>query len=105
LELLESLNQRGKTKLILNRASEDMGITVTEAEETLDFLVAAQIPSEGKIVVPALNEGIPFVLSNPNSRVSLALQQVLKIVLLDKGYQDELKEQRVSKNLFRRIFK
>jgi pilus assembly protein CpaE len=81
-----------------------MGIKISDAEETLDFLIAAHIPSDGKIVVPALNEGIPFVLSNPTARVSLALQHVLKLVSLNMGHQDDLKEER-GKSLFRRIFK
>ncbi|MDD2433347.1 MAG: response regulator, partial [Clostridia bacterium] len=91
LELLESLQHLGKTKLILNRASDDMGITIADAEETLDFLIAGYIPSEGKIVVPALNEGIPFVLSHPTARVSRAVQEVSNLVVNDKGYQEDLK--------------
>lgn len=104
LELLNSLNHRGKIKLVLNRASDDMGITVADAETTLDFYIVTQIPSEGRIAVPALNEGIPFVLSNPLSKVSQALQRIAEIVSKDEGYQDELKAQR-EKKLFSRFFK
>ncbi|MDD2401483.1 MAG: response regulator [Clostridia bacterium] len=104
LGILESLHQKGKAKLVLNRASEDMGITSKDAEETIEFLIAAQVPSEGKIVVPALNEGIPFVLSNPTAKVSLALQNLSEIVIKDRGYQNDLYE-RKSTNFFRRLFK
>ncbi|MGI6605567.1 MAG: response regulator [Peptococcia bacterium] len=104
LELLASLNHREKIKLILNRASDDMGITVSDAEETLNFLVAAQIPSEGRIVVPALNEGIPFTISNPLGKASLALQKIADMVTADKGGQKALKAKR-DKKIFGRLFK
>lgn len=104
LELLTSLNHREKLKLILNRASDDMGITITDAEATLDFLVMAQVPSEGRIVVPALNEGIPFVISNPLAKSSIALQKVIDLVMKDKGGQKALKAKR-DKKIFGRFFK
>ncbi len=104
LELLESLQHLGKTKLILNRASDDMGITIADAEETLDFLIAGYIPSEGKIVVPALNEGIPFVLSHPTARVSRAIQEVSNLVVNDQGYQEDLKAKN-KQGFFSRLFK
>lgn len=103
LELLDSLNQRGKTKLILNRASEDMGIKVKDAEETLNFLIAGQIPSDGKLVVSALNKGIPFVLSNPSAKVSMAVKELGDMVVKDIGYQADLRESR-QKSLLSKLF-
>lgn len=103
MELLDSLNQQGKTKLILNRASEDMGIKVKDAEETLNFLIAGQVPSDGKLVVSALNKGIPFVLSNPTAKVSLAIKELGDMVMKDVGYQDDIKAAR-QKNLLSKLF-
>jgi len=94
LELLQSLHHIGKTKLILNRASEDMGIKINHAEETLEFLIASQIPSDGKLCVSALNKGIPFVLSEPKAKVSQAVRHVSELILQDKGHQADLKEKR-----------
>lgn len=104
LELLESLHHKGKIKIVLNRASEDMGIKIGNAEETLDFLICSQIPSDGKLCVSALNKGIPFFLSDPGARVSQAIRQLAEIVIQDKGYQDELKGNRRG-SLLGRIFK
>lgn len=104
LELLDSLHHRGKTKLLLNRASEDMGIKISNAEETLDFLIAAQIPSDGKLCVSALNKGIPFVLSDPHAKVSQAIRNVADLVIQDKGYQQDLKEMRRG-SFLGRLFK
>lgn len=104
LELLTSLNHREKLKLILNRASDDMGITIADAEATLDFFIMAQVPSEGRLVVPALNEGIPFVISNPLAKASIAIQKVTDLVMKDKGGQKALKAKR-DKKIFGRLFK
>ncbi len=101
LELLESLHQKGKTKLILNRASEEMGIRVADAEEALNFLIAARIPSDGRLVVAALNKGIPFAMSHSAAKVTLAIKSVSEMVIQDKGYQQDLKEGRKSLRLGR----
>ncbi len=103
LELLDSLHQRGKTKLVLNRASDDMGIRIYDAEDTLGFLIAAHIPSDGKLVVSALNKGVPFVLTNPSAKVSLAVKDLGDMVIKDLGYQKDLIESR-KKPFFKRIF-
>lgn len=104
LELMQTLHHIGKTKLLLNRASEDMGIKVNNAEETLDFLIAAQLPSDGKICVSALNKGIPFVLSEPGARISQAIRMVSELIMEDRGYQQELKEKRMG-SFLGRLFK
>ncbi|PKM90760.1 MAG: histidine kinase [Firmicutes bacterium HGW-Firmicutes-12] len=104
LELMQTLHHIGKTKLVLNRASEDMGIKVNNAEETLEFLIAAQLPSDGKICVSALNKGIPFVISEPNAKISQAVRNVTELILQDKGYQSQLKEKRMG-SFLGRLFK
>jgi len=104
LELLESLHQKGKTRLVLNRASEDMGIRIKDAEDTLGFLIAAHIPSDGKLVVSALNKGVPFVLTHPSAKVSLAVRNLSELVMKDLGQQKDLLEGQ-KKTFLGRIFK
>lgn len=101
LELMQTLHHIGKTKLILNRDSEDMGIKINNAEETLEFLIAAQLPSDGKVCISALNKGIPFVLSEPNAKISQAIGKVSDLIIQDKGYQSELREKRMGSFLGR----
>jgi len=104
LELLESLHQKGKTKLVINRATEELGIRTSDVEQTLDFLVAAQIPSDGKLVVSALNKGIPFVFSTPNAKVSMAIKNMAGRVIEDRGNQSDLRAAR-NKTFLSRLFK
>lgn len=104
LELMQTLHHIGKTKLILNRASEDMGIKINNAEDTLEFLIAAHLPSDGRVCVSALNKGIPFVLSDPNAKVSQAVRSVTDLIIQDRGYQAELREKRMG-SFLGRLFK
>lgn len=103
LELLETLHQKGKTKLILNRVSDESGIRISDAEENLRCFIAAMIPNDMKLAVSALNKGIPFVLSHPSAKVSRSLREIADMVILDKGYQEELSESYRNKGLLRRF--
>lgn len=103
LELLETLHQKGKTKLILNRVSEESGIKISDAEENLRCFISAMIPNDVKLAVSALNKGIPFVLSHPSAKVSRSLHEIADMVILDKGYQEELSESHRNKGLLRRF--
>lgn len=90
LELLESLHQKGKTKLILNRVSDDSEINLHNAEETLGSYVAAQVPSDNKLALAGVNRGTPVVMTNPGAKMSQGLKKVADLVVEDKGYQADL---------------
>jgi pilus assembly protein CpaE len=71
MEILESLEYpQEKVRLVLNRAQSAGGMDVREAEECLRRKFVAAVPSDGKIVVSAVNRGIPFVVSHPDSLVA-----------------------------------
>ncbi|MGE5373235.1 MAG: response regulator [Solirubrobacterales bacterium] len=81
LHLLETLNQKAKCRLVLNRASDKFGVNVSEVEQTLDFPISFQVPSDGKVAVPAANSGNPFVVSEPNSALSQAIEQIAETIM------------------------
>ena len=68
-------------KVILNRAESQGGVAWREVRTALPCDMVARIPSEGKIVGTALNRRIPVVLDSPHSRVSLALDKLVKDLL------------------------
>lgn len=79
LEMLHQLYVPEKIQIVLNRANSDVGITLQEVEQALGMPMRAQIPSDGRVVVPSVNEGKPFVLASPNTVIarrinSLALE-------------------------------
>lgn len=91
LNLLDTLHHSGRTKLIINRGAKQFGVDIRDVENTIDFLAAEEVPSEGNTVVNAANKGIPFVLSHPQAPVSKAVQRVAQLIVEDKGYQNDLR--------------
>jgi len=61
-------------KVVLNRAESKGGAPIEEVKMILPSEIIAVIPSEGVIVGPALNKGIPVLLDSPTSRVSRAFE-------------------------------
>lgn len=81
LEIMESLDYpEEKIKVILNRANSEGGMEAAEVEDILRCKITATLPSEGKVVVPAVNKGIPFVLSHPNTSISESIFELARAV-------------------------
>jgi pilus assembly protein CpaE len=71
LEIMESLHfSQDKVKVILNRAHTDSAMDVGEVEEILRYKFLEVLPSDGKVVVPSVNRGFPFVLGSPEAAIS-----------------------------------
>lgn len=104
LELLHTLNQREKTRLIINRSTGNLGISDQDVEKALDFFIAERIPNDYKLTITAVNRGMPFVLSDPNSKVSKAVERVAALVYDDQGKQGDLEPGKKKKSLLSRIF-
>lgn len=83
LTLLESLQQKDKVKVIINRAVEISSITVHDVQKIIGCPIWAKIPSDYKVAVTALNRGVPFVVSAPASKLSQSVSEVSKILLSD----------------------
>ncbi len=71
LDVLQSLHFPVKmVKLILNRSESRGGVAWQEVRSALACEIFSHIPSDGKAVGMALNQGIPCVVENPKSKVS-----------------------------------
>jgi len=85
LEVMENLNYpEEKIKLVLNRSSNDVGIKVSDLEDNLNYSVDIHIPSEGKVTVDAINQGVPFVISRPQADISKQINELVKLVTGDE---------------------
>lgn len=81
LEIMESLHySKEKIKLVLNRDSSEGSIQASEVEESLRYTFSAILPSDGKTVVGAVNRGIPFVVSHPETLVAQSVFQLVKMI-------------------------
>ncbi len=62
-------------KVVLNRAESLSSISLHEIQVALHSEIIAQIPSEGKVVMDAINRGVPVSIDSPRSKVSRALEK------------------------------
>ncbi|MEL7655733.1 MAG: AAA family ATPase, partial [Bacillota bacterium] len=76
LSLMDSLQQRDKVRLIVNRAVDMSSITVEDVQRIIGCPIWSKIPSDYKVAVTALNRGIPFVISSPGSTLSRSISVV-----------------------------
>ncbi|ADL11785.1 response regulator [Acetohalobium arabaticum] len=87
LEVMEELEYPEESiKLILNRYSKDIGISIEDLEENLNYSVDIKIPSNGSLTIDSINQGVPFILEEPRAKIS---KQLIKLTDLVTG--EELK--------------
>lgn len=81
LDVMNSLDfDSEKISLIINRHAENSTLSVKVVEENLGRDVAVKIPYDPGVVVPAMNEGRPFVLRHPDAHVTKALRETATLV-------------------------
>jgi len=81
LEIMDALGyDNDKVKLVVNRPSRESSLDISEVEKTLKRTVNISIPNEGRLVTDSVNTGVPFALSNPNAKISLAVKDLARAV-------------------------
>lgn len=100
INLLESLQQKEKVRVLINRDMEG-NITGGDVEKILGKAIWARIPSDYFVAVNALNKGVPFVISAPKNKMSLAYEEISQRIL--KGTDEPVGSDNVSpKGFFKR---
>jgi pilus assembly protein CpaE len=67
---------RSKLATVLNRADASGGISKSDIEEALGQPVDFEIVSDGRLVLTANNEGVPFVSTSPDAPISQGIMQI-----------------------------
>lgn len=76
-DVMRSLNYPPeKIRLVVNRDNSKIGLDAGLLEKKLNMPVSYSIPSDGKLVVESLNQGVPFVLSAPKSAISQSIRNM-----------------------------
>lgn len=88
LSLMDSLQQRDKVRLIVNRAVDMSSITVEDVQRIIGCPIWTKIPSDYKVAVTALNRGIPFVISSPGSTLSKSISVVADALITGSNHLD-----------------
>lgn len=79
LEAMASLHyESSKIKLILNRSTSEMGLSINDLQNSLKYPVSNSLPSDGKVAVMSCNKGIPFVISDPKAPITEAIQDLAR---------------------------
>jgi pilus assembly protein CpaE len=77
LEHLEALGiDKGRIRLVINRYGQAREVPAAKAEDALGVKIFHYIPDEPKTVMRACNNGVPFVLDAPATRVSKSLAKL-----------------------------
>ncbi|MCI6272926.1 MAG: AAA family ATPase [Erysipelotrichaceae bacterium] len=75
LLLLDSLNQKGKVKVVLSRDFKT-DISVYDVEKIMDLKVVSRIPNDYSEAVRALNQGVPIVSSSGKSMIAKEINKL-----------------------------
>ncbi len=71
LEVADQLEyDRSKIRLVINRSDTAQGIRIPDVEASIRRSVDGTIVSDGRLAVLAVNRGVPFVVSHPESALS-----------------------------------
>lgn len=104
LDTMMSLNYpKDKIKLVLNRADSQTGLKEKDLEDTLGWKIEFRLPSDGKLVVPSVNKGVPFVTSDPGSNIAKAVKAMCDNVMGGSG-EEKAEEKDDGKKKKRSLF-
>jgi pilus assembly protein CpaE len=68
LEVADQLDyERSKLRLVINRSDASQGIRIGDVEASIRRAIDGTIVSDGRLAVLAVNRGVPFVVSHPES--------------------------------------
>lgn len=70
-----------KLALVLNRADASGGMSREEIEEVLGQRIDFEVVSDGRLVLAANNEGVPFVSASPDAQISKGIRAIAAAVL------------------------
>lgn len=91
LEIMQTFGYTAeKVKVVMNRESAGGSFKKKDVEDTLEAEVIATIPSEGQVVMPSVNEGEPFMLRSPDSVISKAIMDMVKMIVPPEDISAEL---------------
>jgi len=100
LEVAEQLEYtHAKVRLVINRADAAQGIRIADVEASVRRPIDGTIVSDGRLSVLAVNRGVPFVVSHPDSVLS---RDVIKLARTLAGESGAAQDQTTKRGLFAR---
>jgi pilus assembly protein CpaE len=85
LDIMESLHySKEKTKIVLNKASEQFGIKYKDFEDTLKHTIWSYVPEDSATVITSANKGFPFVMTRTDTKVAKAITSMADELTVEK---------------------
>jgi pilus assembly protein CpaE len=79
LEVADQLDyERSKLRLVINRSDASQGIRIGDVEASIRRSIDGTIVSDGRLAVLAVNRGVPFVVSHPESPLARDVIQLAR---------------------------
>ncbi len=84
LEVAEALHYpQDKLMLVVNRSDSSGGIRAEDVEQNIRFKVSANVVSAGQLMITAVNQGVPVVISQRDSPVVKNLLELARLVMTE----------------------
>ena len=100
LEVADQLDyERSKLRLVINRSDASQGIRIGDVEASIRRPIDGAIVSDGRLAVLAVNRGVPFVVSHPESPLS---RDVIKLARTIAGENATDTDKTAKRGLFAR---
>ena len=97
LEVADQLDyERAKLRLVINRSDASQGIRISDVEASIRRAIDGTIVSDGRLAVLAVNRGVPFVVSHPESPLSRDVIQLAR-TLAGEGTATTAKTDKAAK--------
>jgi len=102
LEVADQLDyERSKLRLVINRSDAAQGIRIGDVEASIRRPIDGSIVSDGRLAVLAVNRGVPFVVSHPESPLSRDLITLAR-TLAGEGSKTTQTDKTAKRGLFAR---
>lgn len=82
--VMNTLNLGSRIKIVINRYSDSTAVTLSDVQDLTGSLIWEQLPNDYPTAVLAVNRGVPFIIGNPNGKLSLAIYNIADTIIEDK---------------------
>jgi pilus assembly protein CpaE len=103
LEVADQLDyERSKLRLVINRSDASQGIRIGDVEASIRRPIDGSIVSDGRLAVLAVNRGVPFVISHPESPLSRDITTLARTIAGDGVSKTDKNDKSAKRGLFAR---
>jgi pilus assembly protein CpaE len=94
--------ERSKIRLVINRSDASQGIRISDVEASIRRPIDGTIVSDGRLAVLAVNRGVPFIISHPESPLSRDVAKLARTLAGDVATATTKNDKAAKRGLFAR---